>query len=54
VSGTLDWEIEQLHKHPNGSTDVWSIYQREAAFFDGVDLDGENWHAGMTELRNGK
>jgi hypothetical protein len=52
VSGTLDWEIEQLYKHPNGSTDVWSIYQRVAAFFDGVDLDGENWHAGMTELKN--
>lgn len=42
VSGTLDWEVEQLNNHPNSSTNDWSIYQRVGEFFEGVDLDGGN------------
>lgn len=52
ISGALDWDFEMLHNHSNSTPKVWSIYERVAEFFDDVDLDGGNWHAGMTQIKN--
>jgi hypothetical protein len=48
MAGAFDWEIENLSEN----TKDLSIYGRVKQFFENVDLDGGNWHPGITRLKS--
>lgn len=48
MAGSFDWEIENLSEN----TKDLSIYGRVKQFFEHVDLDGGNWHPGITRLKS--